>query len=120
MLQPQLKIEQTWRLNATLEPKGEEKLNDLLRIEFVSTNHPPAEEILRAWPENVDQEVSLFRVLERALVEALEEARDVGLPRWLGPRQRRCSLSCGPSAERPPFRFLPDCSCAGRSLGADR
>jgi hypothetical protein len=33
---------------------------------------------LRIWPRVIDQEVALFRVLERALADALEEARDVG------------------------------------------
>ena len=79
VLQPQLAIEKAWRLNEVPERnEGEERLDDLLRIEFRCGDHPAADEILKAWPESVDQEVALFRVLERALIEALEEAKDVG------------------------------------------
>jgi hypothetical protein len=78
ILQPHLVVEQAWRPNATPEPKEAESLNDLLRIEFECARHPSAEEILRGWPKIWIKKSPLFRVLERALVEALEEARDVG------------------------------------------
>jgi hypothetical protein len=53
-------------------------LSDLLYIDFESEGHPRPWEILRDWPENLDQEIALFRVLERGLIDSLEEASDVG------------------------------------------
>jgi NAD-dependent SIR2 family protein deacetylase len=78
MLQPQLAVAQPWRLRTTLEPTEVEGFSDLVRIDFECARHPSAGDILQNWPKALDQEVALFRVLERALVEALEEARDVG------------------------------------------
>jgi hypothetical protein len=76
ILQPQLKVRKPFRLYQP--PNQRETLSDLLYIDFESERHPSPREILQSWPENLDQEVALFRVLERGLIEALEEASDVG------------------------------------------
>jgi hypothetical protein len=67
----------SWREEdaAASEP---EALRDLIDIEFEPARHPTAEEMLSAWPALVDEEVRLFRMLERAFTEALEEADEVG------------------------------------------
>jgi hypothetical protein len=74
VLRPRLKIRRAWREGT--EDEVPEALHHLLRREFRSANSPQPDEILDAWPSVVDQEVALFRVLDRALVEALEEASD--------------------------------------------
>ena len=83
MLQPRLKIAKPFRLRPRDDGPAEESLNDLLRIDFEPVGHLTLGEILQRWPDNLDQEVALLRVLERGLVEALEEASDVGhLDNW--------------------------------------
>jgi hypothetical protein len=84
ILQPRLKV-----IDASLlrhfgrDREGDETLSDLLSIDFEAADAPQTREILQSWPQTLDQEVALFRVLERALNEALEEALDVGfLDRW--------------------------------------
>jgi hypothetical protein len=76
ILRPRLKIRQPWRNG--VEAAGPEALHQLVRIEFGSERRPTPDEILQIWPQVLDQEVALFRVLERALTDALEEASDVG------------------------------------------
>jgi len=78
ILQPQLKVRKPFRLYQPGDQPEREALSDLLYIDFESEGHLSPREILRDWPENLDQEVALFRVLERGLIEALEEASDVG------------------------------------------
>ena len=53
-------------------------MHHLVSIDFTSSEQPPASEILQAWPQVADQEIALFRTLDRALIDALEEAADVG------------------------------------------
>jgi hypothetical protein len=55
-----------------------ESLHDLISIDVESAEHPPASEILAAWPQIADQEIALFRTLDRAILDSLEEASDVG------------------------------------------
>ena len=56
-----------------------ETINGLVHVDFRSDNYPRAEEeVLAAWPQDLDQEVALFRTLNRTLTEALEEAGDAG------------------------------------------
>jgi SIR2-like domain len=74
ILRPRLKIRRAWREGTKHEEP--EALHHLLRREFRSADSPQPDEILDAWPRVVDQEVALFRVLDRILVEALEEASD--------------------------------------------
>ncbi len=78
ILRPRLEVRAPVLLREAMSHKEPEALHRLLWIEFCSERHPPPAEILQAWPEVVDQEVALFLVLERTLLDALEEARDVG------------------------------------------
>jgi SIR2-like domain len=78
MLQPRLKIAKPFHLYQSEGSRADESLSDLLRVDFESDGHPTSREILQEWPETLNQEVALFRVLERGLLEALEEAADVG------------------------------------------
>jgi len=84
ILQPRLKVTDAsfWR-QARASQEDEETLHSLLHIDLEAAEAPGPDEILRSWPQTLDAEVALFRVLERALNEALEEATDVGfLGRW--------------------------------------
>jgi hypothetical protein len=55
-----------------------ERLGDLLRLEFDPPEHPSATDILAVWPNEIEQEQALLRTLGRALLDALEEAEDLG------------------------------------------
>ena len=77
ILQPRLQIAKPFHMYQS-EGRADEFMSDLLRIDFESDGHPTPREILQEWPALLDQEMALFRVLERGLVEALEEASDVG------------------------------------------
>ncbi|MBU6527983.1 SIR2 family protein [Methylocystis sp. MJC1] len=79
LLQPRLTVAKAFRLSERTTENEPERLFDLLRIDFDAPDHVPIREILLCWPESLDKELALFRVLERALTEALEEAHDLGL-----------------------------------------
>lgn len=80
ILRPRLEIKKSLRWGQDeKDPNAQEVLYDLLRLEFDPSDHPPATEILAAWPEVVEQEIMLFRTLDRAMSEALEEAEELGL-----------------------------------------
>jgi hypothetical protein len=80
MLRPQLKIRKPIRWHdEARDPNAPEALHDLLRLEFDPADHPPPTDILVAWPQNAEQEIALFRTLDRVLLDALEEAQDIGL-----------------------------------------
>jgi len=53
-------------------------LTGLLHVEFNAEGHPTVQELLKVLPNDVEQEVLLFRVAERALAVALDEAQDAG------------------------------------------
>jgi hypothetical protein len=79
ILRPRLEVKKAFRWGeetATLDTS--EALHQFMQLDFVVGDHLPAEEILSAWPLELDHEVALFRNVDRALVEALEEAKDVG------------------------------------------
>lgn len=79
ILRPNLEIKKVMRWGESVTTSSEpETLYQLLRLEFEPIEHPAPQEILAAWPENADQEIALFHSLNRALIEALEEAQDVG------------------------------------------
>lgn len=77
ILRPSLTIKKPWAWPEN-EADSPEALHDLLNIEFESATHPSTSEILKVWPEILEGDVNLFRTLERAFLEALEEASDVG------------------------------------------
>ncbi len=80
ILRPRLKITKAlrWGIEAR-DADASESLHDLLRLELDPADHPSATEILAIWPQDIEQEVALFRTLDRALLDALEEAQDLGL-----------------------------------------
>jgi hypothetical protein len=79
-LRPQLDVKKPlrWRYG-TKDPDAPETLHDLLWIEFDPADHPPVSEILQTWPQDIAQQIALFRTLNRAMTDAFEEAEDVGL-----------------------------------------
>jgi hypothetical protein len=78
-VKPVLALTKPRRWLATSEPAGDpESIGDLVHATYGSGDPARAEEILAAWPQQFDQEVALFRTLNRTLAEALEEAADVG------------------------------------------
>ena len=79
ILRPQLIVKRALHLYERGDPNAPETLHDLLRLEFDPADHPPVSEILQAWPQNEPQEIALLRTLERAMLDALDEAQDVGL-----------------------------------------
>lgn len=79
ILRPRLTISKIISLqDDAADPDPPERLGDLLRLEFDPAEHPSATDILAAWPKEIGQELALFRTLERALFDALEEAEDLG------------------------------------------
>jgi hypothetical protein len=80
ILRPRLQISKALRWgDEARELNAPEALHDLLRLEFDPAEHPSANDILTVWPQDAEQEIALFRTLDRALLDALEEAQDVGL-----------------------------------------
>jgi hypothetical protein len=79
ILRPQLTIAKAMRWGQERQQDGQEVLHDLLRIEFDPAEDPQASEILGAWPYELEPELALFRSLDRALMDSLEEARGLGL-----------------------------------------
>ncbi|WP_168197930.1 SIR2 family protein [Pseudolabrys sp. FHR47] len=80
ILRPRLTIGKAWRWDhETRDPDAAEALHDLLKLEFDPAEHPPATEILAAWPQDIEHEIALFQMLDRALLDAMEEAQDIGL-----------------------------------------
>jgi hypothetical protein len=79
-LRPRLTVKTSFRwYDDEREADAPETLRTLLWIDFEPPEHPPTDEILQGWPKNTSQEIFLFRTLDRALVDALEEADDVGV-----------------------------------------
>jgi NAD-dependent SIR2 family protein deacetylase len=80
ILRPRLEINKALRWDdEPRDPNAPEALHDLLRLEFDPVEHPTATDILGAWPQDIEHEGTLFRTLDRALLDAMEEALDLGL-----------------------------------------
>lgn len=77
ILRPRLQVGKAvrWQEEPADSP---EALHHLLRFEFNPSEHPSSNDILANWPETLEYEIALFRALDRALIDALEEAEDVG------------------------------------------
>jgi NAD-dependent SIR2 family protein deacetylase len=79
LLRPWLTIKKVYfRYRVEKKEETPEALYDLISIDFEAAEHPSASEILAAWPHVADQEIALFRTLDRAVLDSLEEAADVG------------------------------------------
>jgi hypothetical protein len=80
ILRPRLEVKRPLHLyDEVKDQKAPETLHDLLRLEFDPAVHAPTSEILAAWPQVAEQEIALFRTLDRAMLDAFEEAEDAGL-----------------------------------------
>jgi NAD-dependent SIR2 family protein deacetylase len=79
LLRPQVIVAKAIRWGEERQEDAPEALHDLLRLGFDPADHPPATEILAAWPQDLERELALFRSVDRALMDALEEAKDLGL-----------------------------------------
>ena len=79
ILRPQLNVKRALHLYERGVSTVPETVHDLLRLEFDPADHPPVSDILKAWPQNEAQELALFKTLERAMWDALDEAQDIGL-----------------------------------------
>lgn len=55
-----------------------EALYKLVNIEMAPADHPSPSEILKAWPDTLEDSLALFRTLDRSLINALEQASDLG------------------------------------------
>lgn len=55
-----------------------EALYKLVSVDMEPADHPPPSEILKAWPDTVEDSLALFRTLDRSLLNALEQASDLG------------------------------------------
>ena len=53
-------------------------LEDLVHVRFSSEGYPTVREILLDWPRVLGHELDLFLAADRALAEALDQARDAG------------------------------------------
>lgn len=80
ILRPRIEISKALRWDdEPRDPDAPEAMHDLLRLEFDPVEHPTATEIVAAWPQDIEHEAPLFRTLDRALLDAMEEALDLGL-----------------------------------------
>lgn len=78
-LRPRLIISKPflWPLEES-NPEQAHALHRLVSIDFQPAAWPNAKEILSAFPNELEEECALFAAAERALVDASEEAKDVG------------------------------------------
>jgi SIR2-like protein len=79
ILRPRLAVRKPSRWNDAAEGDGPETLWQLMWLDFDPAGHPPADDILGAWPAELEHEIALFGTLDRVMLEALEEAEDIGL-----------------------------------------
>jgi SIR2-like domain len=78
-VKPVLEISKRTRWPGMSESENNlETINGLVRVDYRSDDYPRVNEILAAWPQELEQEVALFRTLDRTLTEVLEEAADAG------------------------------------------
>ncbi|MCZ4109310.1 SIR2 family protein [Brevundimonas diminuta] len=79
LLRPRLVIQRPYSLFDD-EPQElrPESLSSLITIDFKSSRAVPSGEILEAWPADREATLNLIGMLDRALVDALEQAEGVG------------------------------------------
>lgn len=79
ILRPRLVIDKPYRWPEDEAANPEESLHRLLRIDFESHTHPIANDILLAWPNTIEANSTLIGALDRALMDAVERAAELGL-----------------------------------------
>lgn len=77
ILTPRLKIGKPLWWADEDEPSPE-ALYKLVNVDMEPADHPPPSEILKVWPNRVEDSLALFRTLDRSLINALEQASDLG------------------------------------------
>jgi SIR2-like domain len=78
-VKPRLTVSRPIRWGLHDEPNNQvEVIDHLVRTDYRSNGHTPTEEILTAWPQTLERETEIFRTLNHALADALEESADVG------------------------------------------
>ncbi len=78
-VKPVLEItRRTWWPGMSKSQNDLETVNGLIHVDFRSDDYPHANEIFVRWPQELEQEVALFRTLDRTLTAVLEEAADAG------------------------------------------
>ena len=79
ILRPRLTVKKSLRwYDEERDAYAPETLRSLLWIDFEPSEQVPFDEIVKTWPKNTAEEIALYRVLERALFDVLEEAEDAG------------------------------------------
>lgn len=79
ILMPRIKLDKPFWWPDEAEEESPETLFKLVRVDLEPADHPPPSEILQAWPDTLDAGLALFRTLDRSLIEALEQASDLGM-----------------------------------------
>ena len=78
-LRPKLRVRNSFGLLERFGSGGTDDLDCLLNVTFETPDFPAVDEEFLACPSDIEEEVKLFRVAERALSEALDEASDIGI-----------------------------------------
>lgn len=79
ILRPRLEVKKVLRWGSDTDTRTEpETLHHLVSIDFEWSKHPNPDEVLSAWPQSAEAETALIETLNRALLNALEEAQDCG------------------------------------------
>lgn len=78
IFKPQLRVEKPYRFREEQEDLEHHSLRTLVRIDFTSGDYPHPEKVLLALPSQPEMELELLFSLDRALLDSLEEAHDVG------------------------------------------
>lgn len=77
ILTPRIKIGKPLWWPDEDEP-AQEALYKLVKVDMEPADQPPPSEILKAWPDTIGDSLALFRTLDRSLINALEQASDLG------------------------------------------
>ena len=76
-VKPSLNVRKLIALPGISDPREHpETMHRLLWLDFAAPDYTPVDEILAAWPQEVEHEARLIRTLSRVLSELLEEAAD--------------------------------------------
>ncbi len=77
LVRPRLTVSKRLSLRASAGEETPESLHSLLWIDFKSSEQSSIDEVLEVWPRDGAKELQLLKSLERALLEALDQASDL-------------------------------------------
>lgn len=105
ILTPSLRLSKPLLLSDA-DSTSPETLYKLLRIDLEPADYPPPSEILEAWPDTLEDGLALFKTLNRFVVDALEQAADLGMTgNWDRPSRNIPSIAKHPqNTHRGGFR----------------